>query len=180
MRESSSTAVRAAHPIVGVLVDDRDPDGQSRLLVRWEMDGNIKQQWLSPLRGLHCENGDKVLVQLLQNGEQPVVTGAIDTGGSQEQTENAGDTLFSSKRSAVVLSDGASLTVSSKSGQPLVEISQSEAGPTLRILSDDLFVDLPGRLSLSAKDIKLTAKNGGVEITGDDDVIVVGKNIYLN
>ena len=179
MQESRFTEVGTARPIVGVLINDRDPDSQSRLLVRWETDGNIKQQWLSPIRGLRCEKGDKVLVQLLQDGEPPVVTGAIDTGGSEEQTEKD-DTRLSSKRSAVVLSNGASLTVHSKSGQPLVEISQSESGPTLRILNDDLFVDLPGRLSLSAEHIKLTAKKGGVEITGDDDVIVVGKNIYLN
>ena len=179
MQPSSPSAEtsRSQRPIVGSLVDDRDPEQKSRLLIRWDVSGRTVEKWLSPLRGLECTKGDRVLVQHLENSLHPVVTGVIEQGKPHRGDPNEKE---APPATTVTLSTGSSLKVTAENGEPLAEITNTESGPILKVLCVDTVVDLPGRLSLSADDITLNARKGKVEVTAEEDVIVVGKSIYLN
>jgi hypothetical protein len=68
----------------------------------------------------------------------------------------------------------------SSEGTRLIEISQSEAGPVVRVLEPDVQVEFAGKLSLRARDIKLEATQGEVSLEATADVVVRGETIRLN
>ncbi len=71
----------------------------------------------------------------------------------------------------VVLAKSECLTVVSSEGQPLLEISYNDNGPSIRLAQDSLRLECPGTLDLAAKNIMLQAS---------EDVTVQGQTIRLN
>lgn len=61
-----------------------------------------------------------------------------------------------------------------------MEVFEDESGPVIRLLRDDIDLDLQGKLRVRAKSIELEAKEGQARIKASDDVVVVGEIIHLN
>ena len=73
-----------------------------------------------------------------------------------------------------------SVRVRTAEGQDLLEVRPTDQGPVVRLLHDDLDLELPGRLRLRAETIRLQATRGNVELSATDDVELVGEMIHLN
>lgn len=72
------------------------------------------------------------------------------------------------------------MCIHSHNGNPLVEICQENDQPVVRLLSDDVNLDLNGKLKISAQSIDLEAKRGRVSITAESDVVIKGEVVELN
>ena len=84
-------------------------------------------------------------------------------------------------RRDMVLPQGRSLRVVTENGEPLLEITNTETGSELRLLCGDTAIAVTGDLAIEADSIRLKARKGKVEVNAEeDDVLVEGKNIYLN
>jgi hypothetical protein len=70
--------------------------------------------------------------------------------------------------------------VRSVDGQDLIEVFQSADGPVVRLLDEDVHLELPGTLRVQAARIALEATQGSVEINASDDVNVRSEVINLN
>jgi hypothetical protein len=164
-------------PFCGLVLDDTDPKNQQRALVQWQMNGTLHEARLHRTAGVALKQGDTVLIQSIKNRPDPVVIGVLERSAIDRETTQVG--VVESKTS-LVLSAGASIQIATEDGRPLLEVSITESGPKLRLLGPDAVIDIPGDLSFNAKSIKLHATAGKVEVGASDDVVVVGKNIYLN
>jgi hypothetical protein len=165
-------------PFCGLVLDKNDPKNQLRALIRWQADGVVFEEWLHRTAGVALEPGDTVLIQPIRNRSHPAVIGILDRPNKSDEEICQSGVLES--KTAIVLTEGASIQVVAENGRPLLEVSRTESGPRLKLLCPDAVIDVPGDLSLNAKSIKLSATSGKVEVKASDDVVVVGKDIYLN
>lgn len=104
------------------------------------------------------------------------------------------------------LKSGESIRIEGDSGQALMELYEGDRGPIVRLLSPDLEIEIAGALRISAatialraqqgplhldattevvlggeaKDLRLTAPRGGIDLHANDDVDVKGERIRLN
>jgi hypothetical protein len=159
---------------VGECLDDRHPSITGRVLISWQdAQSNAIERWLPALQGLSVRKLDRVLLQQPVNWPEPIVFGVLD--GCVDRP----DADFESKH-AIELKPDEAVRIDSHKGSPLVEICQVDDQPVVRLLSDDVNLDLNGKLSVSAQSIDLVAKKGQVSITADSDVVVKGEIIELN
>ncbi len=172
-------------PLLGVVTDTVDPKQHRRIRVRWQIDETAYEEWLHRTAGFDCVPGDTVLVQSVKNRPEPIATAVLEKppeNSDVKESETAQKALKTAPKAApaVVLSQGTSVQIVAENGNPLVEVSSTDDGPKLKLLCADTIIDIPGDLSVNAKSIKLTATSGKAELVADDDVVVIGKNIYLN
>lgn len=161
-------------PLVGSCVDDRHPTLNGRVLVRWDTtNGEACESWLPTLQGLTIRVADRVLLQHPANWPEAVVVGVVDGFAARPARDHTRGPVLS-------LSRDEGLHVVGVDGTELLEVYQGESGPVVRLLSDDVNLELPGKLSIDAKSIELNARAGGVTIKAKDDVIVRGEMIELN
>lgn len=164
----------AATALVGECVDAAHPTLVGRALVRWVTpDGREVQRWLSTLHGLPVRAGDRVLLTRPANWPDAIVTGVVDGFAKRPEVERAA-------AASLTLQRDEALRVVDARGAPLVEVRGGDAGPTVRLLTDDASVELAGGLTLSAERIELVARQGAVRIAAHDDVVVRGEHIKLN
>jgi hypothetical protein len=161
-------------PLVGDCLADRHPTLLGRYLIRFpDRDGESVDRWLASLHGLPVRTGDRVLLLQPDNWPEPVVIGVIDGFACRPQVPASTAANLELRSDEVVRIHG-------QRGEPLVEVRQSGTGPLVRLLSDDVNLELPGNLKLAAKNIELAAVQGGVTITASDDVTIKGEMIKLN
>jgi len=159
---------------VGDCLDDRHPSITGRVLISWQdAQSNAIEKWLPALQGLSVRKLDRVLLQQPVNWPEPIVFGVIDACADRPEPD------FESKH-AIELKPDEVVRIDSHNGSPLVEICQVNDQPVVRLLSDDVNLDLNGKLKISAQSIDLAAKTGQVSITAEGDVVVKGEIIELN
>lgn len=147
-----------------------DPLGTGRALVAYcDAEGDEYRGWLRALDGLWVQQGDEVLLLQPRGSQEPIVAGILSRGPASGQ-----------RARQIVLQESEPLTVTAANGQKLMEIAQGEQGPIVRLCHDDVAVDLPGKLRLSAAGIELHSQQGPVHIESGDDVVVRGAVIRLN
>lgn len=159
--------------LLGECVDARHPSLQGRILVKFEISGQEHQRWVPTLQGLPVRVADRVLMLRPGNSREWVVTGVVDGFATRPRPEP-------SERARIELQRDEAVNVVSSEGTPLIEISQGQAGPIVRVLEPDVQVEFAGKLSLRAKDIELEATQGEVAVKASADVVVRGETIQLN
>lgn len=174
-RERTQAApVKGIELFVGECLDDRHPSITGRVLISWQdAQANAIEKWLPALQGLSVRKLDRVLLQQPVNWQEPIVFGVLD--GCVDRPESD----FES-RHAIELKPDEAVRIDSHNGNPLVEVCQVDDQAVVRLLSDDVNLDLNGKLKISAQSIDLVAKRGQVSITAESDVVVKGEIIELN
>jgi hypothetical protein len=171
---ASSSSLSASQSLVGDCLSDRHPVLLGRYLIRYSNGrGEPIERWLASLFGLPVRTHDRVLLLQPGNWPEPVVIGVIDGFANRPETPTTSAANLELRSDEVVRIHGCR-------GEPLVEIRQEESGPLIRLLSQDVNLELPGKLKLAARSIELKAVQGGVKIAASDDVIVKGEMIKLN
>lgn len=160
--------------LVGECTDARHPTLVGRVRVRLiDVDGVERELWMPALHGLSVRAHDRVLLSHPQNWDEPVVIGVIDGFARRPVLPKQ------PARSLELLGDE-SVTVVDSAGTPLIEVAQGEGGPTLRLLTTEMHVDVSGKLRLSAESIELSATAGQAKLLATEDVIVRGEKVRLN
>jgi hypothetical protein len=160
--------------LVGEIVDVKHPSLRGRVRVRWvDLEGQTFERWLPTLQGLPVRVADRVLMITAANWPEPVVTGVVDGFARRPERERASAATLELQRDEA-------LRVQSASGEDLVEVFEDESGPVIRLLKEDVDLDLPGKLRVRAASIELEAKQGEARIQASDDVVVKGEIIHLN
>lgn len=156
------------------VIDDRHPDLVGRVEVRWRdhAGAQSKQRWVPTTWGLPVRRGDRILLQQLENWPEPIVVAVIDGYVRRQPGRHV-------PRRIELRTDEA-VEIHGHRGTPLVSIHEGESGPVVRILSEDLHVDVPGHLRLTGRTVELQATEGSAEIEAHDDVVVRGETIHLN
>lgn len=159
---------------VGECLDDRHPSITGRVLISWQdAQSNAIEKWLPALQGLSVRKLDRVLLQQPVNWPEPIVFGVIDACADRPEPD------FESKH-VIELKPDEAVRIDSHTGSPLVEICQVNDQTVVRLLSDDVNLDLNGKLKISAQSIDLVAKTGQVSISAEGDVVIKGEVIELN
>lgn len=159
---------------VGECIDAKHPSIAGRIRVRIaDTDGHAQESWMPCLHRLAVRQGDRVLVEHPANWPEPIVVGVVD-GFAMRPTAALlpGPT--------VTLNTDESVRIEGKDGQELIEVFQGENGPVVRLLKDDVSLEVKGSFSINAQRIDLGAGTGKVRITAYDDVEVEGRRIKLN
>jgi hypothetical protein len=160
--------------LVGEVIDDEHPSLRGRVRVRWvDLEGQTFEKWLPTLQGLPVRVADRVLMITAANWPEPVVTGVIDGFARRPERPRTSAAMLELKRDEVV-------RVQSAAGEGLVEVFEEDSGPVIRLLKDDVDLDLQGKLRVRAQSIEFEAKQGEARIQASDDVVVKGEVIHLN
>jgi hypothetical protein len=161
-------------PFVAECIDSRHPTLQGRVKIRWAGgSGDAVEMWVPTLHGLVIRNGDRLFLQMPQGQNEPIVVGVIDGFLPRPEPSRV-------VGARLELGNDETLQVCGQDGQPLVEVVRDEKGPVVRVLQADTRLDLNGKLSITAAEIELKAKNGQVRIEATDDVRLVGEMVHLN
>jgi hypothetical protein len=170
-----SLQMQNAHAaLVGDCVDAKHPTLTGRVRVAWQdSEGRTQSQWLACLQGLTVRKEDRVLMQHAANWPEPVVVGVVDGFAMRPEAQYLSGPQITLEKDEVV-------RIATRDGQPLLEICQDDAGPVVRLLHDDVNLDVKGRFRISARNIVLDAKQGGIVIKAQDDITVDGEMIKLN
>ena len=161
-------------PLIGTCLDTTHPTLHGRCLVFWiDATGLHHQEWLPCLQDIKPKQYDRVLLQQPANWFEPVICGILDgLKGPVDHEPVPGPSLRLDRNKALHIQDS--------EDNPILQIEQGEAGPTLRLLNDDVNIEIKGRLRLAARDIQLAARRGEINLQAKDDVRVQGEMIHLN
>jgi len=160
--------------VVGECIDAKHPSIVGRVRVRiTSEDGQSEELWMPCLHRLAVRQGDRVLVEHPANWPEPIVVGVVDGFAMRKVAPLLPGPTVS-------LNTDESVRIQGNDGQELIEVFQGEHGPVVRLLKDDVDLEVKGRFSINAKRIDLGAETGKVRITAYDDVEVEGRRIKLN
>ena len=173
-----SASAASIEPPVGALIGEclrtDHPTLYGRALVRWQtVDGSSAERWLPSLLTVTVRPADRVLMLMPSNFEEPVVIGVLDGFAQRPAAPVHGGPVLELQHDEVV-------RVQARDGTPLLELTTTQTGPLVRLLREDVSVELPGALRISARSIALSAQQGEVSITATDDVVLTGSGIRLN
>ncbi len=122
--------------------DDVASDG--RCLVGYiDGDGRACRVWALRLRGVDLCGGDRVVMMQCGNCEEPVIVGVVALAPRLPKEKAA-------PNPQITLSADESLQVLAANGSELLHISQTDAGPLVRLSQPDVQLELPGDFHLSA------------------------------
>lgn len=171
---SSAPQAPVSPSLVGECIDNRHPTLTGRYLIEFALpDGTVERRWLPGLHQLAVRPHDRVLLVNPGNWPEPLVVGVIDGFANRPEPEAAVGASLTLQPDEVVRVHGIN-------GEKLVEIRQESEGPVVRLLTPDVYLDLPGELKVSAQSIDMKAKLGAVKITAAHDVTVKGEAVHLN
>jgi hypothetical protein len=163
----------AGGSLVAVCIDDRHPSLLGRVRVRWSTRDGGGDAWVPTLRTIVVRTGDQVLLNQPLNGPEPVVVGVIDGFVRRAPAPERA-------AAALVLEKDEVLRVEDSRGLPLLEVRSGEDGPAVRLVRDNVALEVEGKLVFRAAAIRLEAREGTVEIEAADDVCVKGEVVHLN
>lgn len=169
-------AAGAPAPLVGVCVDARHPSLVGRVRVEIVAEGGDAPEtvWLPTLMGTVVREGDRVLLMRPANWPEPLVVGVVDGFARRPEPEEVEGPRIVFEKDEVV-------SIEAADGGRLLEVRQGGDGkPAVRILSDDLTLQVPGELTVDAQGITMRSRRGGVEIDAEDDVKIRGEMIHMN
>lgn len=158
--------------VMATVVDDRHPSLLGRILVQWDMAGDVSELWVATLQGLPVRTMDRVLLMRPVNGEEWIAVGVVDGFAQRPEVENQTCARLELRRDE-------SVRIANSEGRDLMELHQGESGPVLKVLHEDVEINAPGRLRLRGKQVELHTE-GRVEIKASDDVVIRGEVIRLN
>jgi hypothetical protein len=160
--------------LVGEIVDTKHPALTGRVRVRYrDLEGQTFEKWLPTLHGLPVRVADRVLMTRAGNWPELVVTGVID--GFAARPEPTRET-----KAALELQRDEAIRVQASDGTTLLEVFEGEEGPVVRLLSENVDLELAGSFRVRAQSIELEATRGQARIKATDDVVVKGEVIHLN
>jgi hypothetical protein len=158
---------------LAVCIDERHPVMAGRVRCRFERSWGGIEHWLPCLATVRPRNGDRVMVMRVDGLPLGVVAGVVE--GFRER-------VAPDPRAAHVrrVRPDEVVRIEADDGTPLVEVAAGEHGPVIRLMKDDLEIETPGALKLTAGSIELRARQGEVRVAATDDVVVTGEQIHLN
>jgi len=159
-------------PLIGECIEVQHPTLVGRVHIRWQ-DIELYEKWLPTLHGITVRKGDRVLILSPVNWIEPLVIGVVDGFALRPEIQRI-------SASSIKLERDESIRVTTPEGEQLLEIYYEDAGPVVRLLKDDVELDLKGNLRLNAKSIELNAKRGELRIKAVDDVVIDGENVKVN
>jgi len=159
-------------PLIGECIEVQHPTLVVRVHIRWQ-DIELYEKWLPTLHGITVRKGDRVLILSPVNWIEPLVIGVVDGFALRPEIQRI-------SASSIKLERDESIRVTTPEGDQLLEIYYEDAGPVVRLLKDDVELDLKGNLRLNAKSIELNAKRGELRIKAVDDVVIDGENVKVN
>ncbi|MDD1620674.1 MAG: hypothetical protein LUQ11_04265 [Methylococcaceae bacterium] len=176
-RQMPSPDASAQHSsLVGEVIDTHNPDHKAHVFVRWlSGEGEVCESWLKCVRGTQPRRGDRVLIEQPVNWPHGLVTAVIEGLPADRQFEEIGD---ASRR--LELEPGQSLRITDFENNPLLDIYTSSQGPVVRLLNEDIDIEVAGKLRFKASTIELEAGRGGVDIRTEADTVVRSRYIRLN
>lgn len=172
IRRTEERADRINEAVIGVVVDNKDPDKLARVKVKFPSLGGEDTSWWAPLAavGAGKERGwfflpeidDEVLV-MFDHGEisRPVIIGALWNGKDAPPDSNGGSnerrTIVSREGSKIIFDDDAG-TITLESGPGKIVISKDNT-ITLEASQGDVCIQAPsGELAIVANEATFTAK----------------------
>lgn len=174
----TAPAAESAQPapsgcLVGECVEARHPTLQGRAQIRWADGTTAREAWLPMLMSVTVRASDRVLLMTPANFAEPVIVGVLDGFASRPERP---------KQSAaqLELQDDEAIRVHARDGQELLEVSMSDSGPVVKLLTTEVAISLPGALTISAERIALQARRGEVVVSATDDVVIEGTTVRLN
>jgi hypothetical protein len=169
-----SENTRGVRALVAECIDDRHPSLNGRVQVRW-MDETGAEQilWVPAMSRLSIRKADRVLMIVPDNWPEPMVVGVVDGFARRAEAPPVA-------AATLVLKPDEAIRVQDAHGREVLEIMTSENGPTVKLLHQDVNIELPGNLSFKADRVELTARAGPVIIKASDDVVCQGEMIRLN
>lgn len=167
-----------AQPLVGEVLDTHNPDCCGRVLVRWASNpGEACQRWLAVARGAAPRKSDRVLLQQPANWPEMLVTSVIE--GLSSAQSNVEESQEEPLR-IIELEHEEKLRITGADGQPLIEVYASTQGPVVRLMNQNVDLEIPGKLRLRAETLELEGGRGGIDIRTEADTVVRGRYIRLN
>lgn len=163
---------RGEAPRVAECLDARHPSLPGRVLVRWA-EGAAGQRWVCALQGTVVRAGDRVLLWQPADWDEPVVVGVLDGLHAPAEAPRVTAATLSLERDEKI-------QVLTARGDPLVEILAGRDGPVLRLLRDNVDLELPGSLRVSARAIELRARQGEIAVCASDDLVLQGEFVRMN
>ncbi len=160
--------------VIGICVKSEHLTLKNRCLVQWtDAEKQENRYWLPCLNGVTPQVHDNLLIFYPNNWSEPVIVGVLDSIKKKVDRDPV-------PGPAVQLNKQEALHILNADGTPLVEVRQGKNGPILRLMNEDIDIEVPGKLCFSAKSIDMAALQGEVNIKATDDVIVKGETIQLN
>ena len=160
-------------PLIGECLDSRHPVLQGRVLVRWNDGGGGYEKWLPVVHGTTVRRKDRVLILKPANSPESIVIGVVDGFEPRPAPRRAPIGSLTIRRDE-------SIRVQTAEGDPILEIYCEDDGPVVKILKEDVDLNLKGRLRISAKSLELQAKAGEARIKASHDVVIDGENVNVN
>ena len=169
-----TAGVLAGPCLVACCIEDRHPTlrGRVRVAITDEA-GKEHDTWLATLQDLPVRTGDHLLVIQPRNWPEPIVAGVLD--GHTPRPDRA-----RSAAAALELKRDETLAVTDANGNTLLEVFPTADGPVVKLLDDQTNIELAGELRVTARQIRLAARQGEVTISASADVVVKGETIQLN
>lgn len=158
--------------LIGECIEVQHPTLIGRVRIRWQ-DKEWQEKWLPTLHGITVRNGDRVLIMSPVNWIEPLVIGVVDGFARRPEIQR-------SPVNSLKIERDESIRVTTPEGEQLLEIYYEDVGPIVRLLKDDVELNLKGNLRLNAKSIELNAKRGELRIKATDDVVIDGENVKVN
>jgi len=168
-RQKPSSNASALNPsVVGEVIDTHNPDLKAHVLVRWlSGDADVCERWLKCVRGTWPRRGDRVLLEQPVNWPHWLVTAVVEGISAEEQLEEIG-----AANRQLELEPGQCLRIADFQSNPLLDIYTSSQGPVVRLLNENVDIEVAGKLRFKASTIELEAGRGGVDIRTDADTVV--------
>jgi hypothetical protein len=165
--------------VVGECLDTHNPNLPGRVLVRArDRDGEAMTGWLPVMADVRIRVGDKLLLDKPDNWPEPVVVGAI--AGLERPERRSERDPSDAGAPGLQLEPGQAIVIAGPTGEALLELSSTSEGIRIGLLSNEVELDAAGCLRFGADRIELRAREGGVDVRTEGDVVVRGKTIRLN
>lgn len=196
IRDTSERSNRVYDPVIGVVVDNKDPDKLARVKIKIPSLGMTETTWWAPLVSLGAgkdrgwfflpEIDDEVLV-MFESGEmnRPMVIGALWNGKDAPADKNDGAnerrSIVSREGSKIVLDDDKK-EITIEDGTGLGKITIKEDKIIIEATQNDVCVQAPmGELNIVAKEFKGEATqnfhiqaNAAAKMSSDGKVTIKG------
>jgi len=204
IRDAEERADRIYEPVIGLVVDNKDPDKLARVKVKFPTLPGTDTSWWAPMASLGAgkdrgwfflpEVDDEVLVMFAHGDiRRPIVLGAIWNGKDKPPDKNDGGnerrTIVSREGSKIIFDDDkGEITISDGGGIGKIVITKDKI--TLEATQGDVCLQAPkGEINIVAKELSSTgsmnyhieAASGGLQVGGDAAVTVkAGMMLQLN
>ncbi|WP_443191654.1 hypothetical protein [Pseudomonas indica] len=161
--------------LLGEVIDTHHPELPGYVFVRWSAGNEHYQRWLECVRTVTPQRGDRVLLEQPANWSEALVVATLEAPypcAAQASQCEASQTI--------TVPSGQCVRIADARGNPLVEVQGSSQGPVIRLIGDDVDLQVDGKLRLRAEAIELRGGRGGVDIRTDAETVVRGRFIRLN